>query len=136
MFPLVVARSGARFGPFAMVTLAGSVGHVSPAGGLPPDSVLAVVVCFNFFVLDFGGPPTFPEISPPPNTRLYNTTTDQSPSMVFGHLFGVSCQTGWDRKLRTGARGCLVDKRLVALDVGHTGRHCRVSRIQFKQNDL
>ena len=134
MFPLVVARSGARFGPFAMVTLAGSVVHVSPAGGLPPDSVLAVVVCFIFFVLDFGGPPTFPEISPPPNTRLLRRRPE--PNGVFGHLFGVSCQTGWDRKLRTGARGCLVDKRLVALDVGHTGRHCRVSRMQFKQNDL
>jgi len=89
VFPLVVARSGARFGPFAMVTLAGSVVHVSPAGGLPPDSVLAVVVCFIFFVLDFGGPPTFPEISPPPNTRLYNTTTTRAHQCFWASLWGV-----------------------------------------------
>ena len=135
MFPLVVARSGARFGPFAMVTLAGSVVHVSPAGGLPPDSVLAVVVCFIFFVLDFGGPQHFRK-SLLPQIPAYIIRRRPEPINVFGHLFGVSCQTGWDRKLRTGARGCLVDKRLVALDVGHTGRHCRLSRMQFKQNDL
>jgi len=102
VFPLVVARSGARFGPFAMVTLAGSVVHVSPAGGLPPDSVLAVVVCFIFFVLDFGGPPTFPEISPPPNTQ-YNSTTTRA-HCFWASLWGVL--PDWvGQELENGGRG-------------------------------
>ena len=106
MFPLVVARSGARFSPFVMVTLAGSVGHVSPAGGLPPDSVLAVVVCFIFFVLDFGGPPTFPEISPPPNTRLYNTTTTRALLVCWAYIsLGCPARLELGQEVENGGAG-------------------------------
>lgn len=72
-------------------------GHVSPAGGLPPRQRFGCrVLQFLFFGFWMTS-----NISGNLSSPKYRTDDQR----VFGHIFGVSCQTGWDRKLRTGDGG-------------------------------